>query len=303
MAEGKKSFVAYADWKATFDELSDEDAGKLIKHVFAYVNDENPETDNVLIRAVFANIKTALKRDLTKWQESLEKKSEGGLLGNLKRWNIDLHDKVVAGEIELQEAVKIASHRKASHTDTNRLDTDGNRSHTIASVAVSVNDNVSVNVKEEKSIKKKPSVFTPPQIKEVELYFIEEGYIVEAAQKFFKYYSAGNWHDSKNRPIRNWKQKAQGVWFKDEHKSSLVTPQKKNEDGKIFVPAFNIYISPIERAAWQKNWIGRMVTSGVDLNDKNQLSSWLLSNERSPSDIGLMKDHLQTFKDYFNVEA
>jgi hypothetical protein len=62
--EGKKSFVLYTDQREVFEELDDELAGKLIKHIFAYVNDENPETDDLLINAVFANIKATLKRDL-----------------------------------------------------------------------------------------------------------------------------------------------------------------------------------------------------------------------------------------------
>jgi len=67
--KNKKSFVAYADWKETFDALSDQKAGELIKHIFAYVNDENPTSDDMLINAVFANIKHTLKRDLRKWRE------------------------------------------------------------------------------------------------------------------------------------------------------------------------------------------------------------------------------------------
>jgi CRISPR/Cas system CSM-associated protein Csm2 small subunit len=79
MATGKKSFIAYADWKLTFDELPDEDAGKLIKHIFAYVNDEDPETDSILIKAVFANIKTTLKRDLEKWDGQRQQRVEAGI--------------------------------------------------------------------------------------------------------------------------------------------------------------------------------------------------------------------------------
>lgn len=78
MATGKKSFLAYADWKSVFDELPDEDAGKLIKHIFAYVNDENPKSDSVLINAVFANIKSTLKRDLDKWENQLEQRRIAG---------------------------------------------------------------------------------------------------------------------------------------------------------------------------------------------------------------------------------
>ncbi len=79
MATGKKSFIAYADWKLTFDELPDEDAGKLIKHIFAYVNDEYPKTDSILIKAVFANIKTTLKRDLEKWDGQRQQRVEAGI--------------------------------------------------------------------------------------------------------------------------------------------------------------------------------------------------------------------------------
>jgi hypothetical protein len=78
MAQGKKSFVAYSDWKDVFDELPDEDAGKLIKHIFAYVNDEDPISDSVLIKAVFANIKSTLKRDLDKWESQLQQRSQAG---------------------------------------------------------------------------------------------------------------------------------------------------------------------------------------------------------------------------------
>lgn len=78
MAENKKSFVAYADWKFTFDELSNEKAGELIKHIFAYVNDENPESEDMLINAVFANIKHTLKRDLKKWNKQHEQRINAG---------------------------------------------------------------------------------------------------------------------------------------------------------------------------------------------------------------------------------
>jgi hypothetical protein len=78
MAEGKKSFVAYADWRDTFNELTDEDAGKLVKHIFAYVNDENPTSDSVVVKAVFAQIKNTLKRDLSKWESQVEQRRAAG---------------------------------------------------------------------------------------------------------------------------------------------------------------------------------------------------------------------------------
>lgn len=78
MAEGKKSFIAYSDWHAMFKLLPDEVAGKLIKHVFSYVNDEEPETDDFIIKALFEQIKATLKRDLQKWDKQREQRVDAG---------------------------------------------------------------------------------------------------------------------------------------------------------------------------------------------------------------------------------
>ena len=40
MAKDKKSFILYCDQKGVWDKLDDAQAGKLIKHIIAYVNDE-----------------------------------------------------------------------------------------------------------------------------------------------------------------------------------------------------------------------------------------------------------------------
>jgi len=90
MAENKKSFTAYCDWNTTFNSLPDDKAGQLIKHLFAYVNDENPETDDLLINAVFANIKATLKRDLKKWEEKSKKNQEIAF----RRWQTKANESI-----------------------------------------------------------------------------------------------------------------------------------------------------------------------------------------------------------------
>lgn len=57
-----------------------------------------------------------------------------------------------------------------------------------------------------------------PSLDEVELYFKENGYTKDSAVKAFNYYSENNWKDSRNNQVKNWKQKMQGVWFKEENK-------------------------------------------------------------------------------------
>lgn len=85
MAENKKSFIAYCNWLETFEALPDEKAGQLVKHLFRYVNDLNPETDDILINAVFVNIKQALKRDLEKYENICERNKNNGSKGGRPR--------------------------------------------------------------------------------------------------------------------------------------------------------------------------------------------------------------------------
>lgn len=81
MAENKKSFVAYCDWIDLFEELTDEEAGKLAKHLFRYVNDKNPELEDRLIKLSFIPIQQTLKRDLKKYENYANKQRENGLKG------------------------------------------------------------------------------------------------------------------------------------------------------------------------------------------------------------------------------
>jgi hypothetical protein len=65
---------------------------------------------------------------------------------------------------------------------------------------------------------KKYSEFIIPTIEEVKKYFKENGYKEETAIKMFNSYAVADWIDSKGNQVKNWKQKAINVWFKDENK-------------------------------------------------------------------------------------
>ena len=78
MAEDKKGFLLYADYEELFDELPDEIAGKLIKHIIKYVNDKNPISDSAFVKVAFIPIKRQLKRDLEKYEVKREQWSEAG---------------------------------------------------------------------------------------------------------------------------------------------------------------------------------------------------------------------------------
>ena len=60
MAKDKRSVIIYVDWITTFNELEDIEAGQLIKHLFRYVNDQNPEPESRLIKLLFELVKFML---------------------------------------------------------------------------------------------------------------------------------------------------------------------------------------------------------------------------------------------------
>lgn len=73
--------------------------------------------------------------------------------------------------------------------------------------------------KGEESKEKKPKkIFIPPILEDVKTYFKDNGYSEQSSVRFFNYYSTAEWKDSQGKQVRNWKQKALGVWFKPENK-------------------------------------------------------------------------------------
>ena len=78
MAENKKSVLLYCDLIHTVEKLDNETAGELFKHYLRYINDLDPKTESVLVDVVFEPIKQNLKRDLKKWEDKIDKRSEAG---------------------------------------------------------------------------------------------------------------------------------------------------------------------------------------------------------------------------------
>lgn len=67
--------------------------------------------------------------------------------------------------------------------------------------------------------KKAPKLFSPPPFEEVTRFFLDNGYPADLAWRAFEGYRENDWRDSRDRPIRNWKQKMIQVWFKPENKT------------------------------------------------------------------------------------
>lgn len=194
MAENKKSFIAYSDWYGMLKACPDDVAGKLIKHIFAYVNDENPSSDDFVINALFEQIKATLKRDLVKWEEQREQRSNAG---------------------------KKSAELRA--TKFNERSTVVNETERNSTVSVSVSDNV--NVKENNSIDSRKLKFAAT-LKP----FVDE-FGRDTLKEFYDYWTEPNKSNSKFRQEleKTWSlERRLQTWIKNES-NFKPNKNKKNE--------------------------------------------------------------------------
>lgn len=187
MAEEKNTVVIYADWGSTFDKLDNEEAGKLIKHFFDYIRDKEPVAPDKLIEIAFEPIKSQLKRDLKKWEQIKEKRSNAG--------------KISAEKKRQQKLTKSTHVEFVEQTSTKST----------------VNDNVNVNVNEiidksitlnknnSKELSKKENPFNDESFFEI----WNEWLKYKKDQFNFKYKSI----ESENIAIKQLHEKSKGVLF------------------------------------------------------------------------------------------
>ena len=202
MAENKKSFILYCDQKGVWDKLDDAQAGRLIKHIIAYVNDENPVAPDFITELAFEPIKQSLKRDLKQWENQQAQRSEAG-----KR----------SAEVRKRNA-KLAQRDSTAVNDRSISST----------VNVSVNENVNVN----------DSVSNTPTREEVEkeicTILFSRGIasvsfpVEDLAQRFHDNYESKGWQINGQRIVK-WQARL-NQWVLEELKkdtSTLETPEEK----------------------------------------------------------------------------
>jgi hypothetical protein len=208
MATGKKKVIVYADWKSTFELLSDEEAGKLIKHFFRYVNDEDPEPPERLIEILFEPIKVTLKRDLEKWEIRSGNAKANGLKGGRPK-----------SENNPKEPTRLFLAQKKP-------------------VSVSVSDSVSVSVKENNSLitsvikecvteKTASRKFVKPTRQEIQDFIILNSFVIDP-DYFINHYESNGWKVGKNS-MKDWKATLRN-WNTREKENQKSKPQQKNYD-------------------------------------------------------------------------
>jgi len=178
-------------------EMPNEDAGELLKHILSYVNDEEPETKNLLVKMAFGHMKPMLKEDLEKWDKIREIRKKAGSKGGKAS--------VKQNEANAYQNKSIAKQVQAVNDNVN------------------VNDNINVIKKEGKR-----KIFTPPSQEDVYDYFLEKDLDFHIAknesEKFVNFYGSKGWLVGKSK-MKNWKFAANN-WIK----RSLEYKQEKDKN-------------------------------------------------------------------------
>ena len=202
MAENKKSIIVYADWLEQFEYLTDDEAGKLIKHFFRYVNDLNPTAPDRFTEAQFIPIKQTLKRDLEKWEQTLEGRSKAG-----------------KASAEARRLAKLNEQKETNSTNVDFVQ----QSSTNPTDSVSVNDSVSVI----KSIEERKVNFANSLQPYLPLYGRD------MLNDFYGYWTE---HGDKDKKFRSEKEKSFNIerrletWKRNESKFGSST---NNQQGKL----------------------------------------------------------------------
>lgn len=189
----KKSFVLYTDNWVTLKHLSNEQLGELMRMLFEYqIEGKAPEPTNPLFIA-FGFIRSAMDRDLEKWNERAERARVNGLKGGRPKENQQ-------GLEQTQKTQSVISKPKKP-----------------VNVSVSVNDSVSDNVNANANFKKWSK---DDLIKSMTPY--TERYPKNMLNEFFNYWA---------EPLANGKLRltAQDAWDTGRR---LVTWSKRDKENK-----------------------------------------------------------------------
>ena len=96
---------------------------------------------------------------------------------------------------------------------------------------IEIDKEIQIDKEKEKNSFRGKREFVAPSLEEVEAYCKERNSSVDP-KTFYDYFTAGNWHDSKGNPVKNWKQKLI-TWEKGAGSGTKsVSNQNPSDDGK-----------------------------------------------------------------------
>ena len=202
---GKDSFLLYDTYGEHIEFLTTEQAGVLIKAVYAYrQGKELPKMDGA-VQMLFLIIRSQINKDNEKYERICERNAE-----NIsKRWgNKDdtKNTSGINGIPKIQNATKNTDNDNDNDNDIKEKDI-----YNISKKKIPLEQLEEQAFDEETSTNTTPLIankkkFIPPTLDDVVSYARQRGR-EDIAISFFDFFSVGDWVDSNGTPVKNWKQK------------------------------------------------------------------------------------------------
>ena len=201
----KVSFILYSAYSKHFSRLSDEEAGKLIKAIFQYVeNGTTPELPPCA-DVIFTFISEQLDRDLAKWADIKKKRAKAGRKGGLRTQQLNKANASFAlanqAENENENVNENENENVNENENENAYENERANENVNVTAAHARKEADASNARTPKSRQKE--IFVKPSMTEVFLYCQERGNNVNA-QRFVDYYESNGWKIGKN-PMTDWK--------------------------------------------------------------------------------------------------
>ncbi len=212
----KNSFILYTEYHEQMDMLNNEQAGQLLKAIFAYAAGNEPEVSDPMAAMLWSIMKRRMDIDNEKYQRQCAAKRSNGAKGGRPSKN----------SAEKTEAEPEAKTEKPNETYENLEKHDTcNMTHDTDTETC----NMKHETEKEKEKNKTVSGFVPPSWSDVSGYIFDKGLNV-SADKFMEYYTANGWMVGK-QPMKDWRMTLRN-WDKHEQNGGKGKGISKNKSGK-----------------------------------------------------------------------
>ena len=193
-----RSVLVFSDWQTLFQNLSDEQAGQLIKAMCFYNKGEEYTPSDPTVTAMFSMVKEGMDNNRDHYDKVCQRRAEAGKKGADKRWKDG-----------------------KSHDENSKCHSEDGKTCKSESVTLTESESVIPPTEESKSRTRKR--FRPPTVEEVEAYCFERNNKVDA-ERFVDYYTANGWKVGKN-PMKDWKAAVRN-WERKDPPDNVVSMTK-----------------------------------------------------------------------------
>ena len=201
-----RSVLVFSDWQTLFQNLSDEQAGQLIKAMCFYNKGEEYTPSDPTVTAMFSMVKEGMDHNSDHYDKVCQRRAEAGKKGADKRWKDG-----------------------KSHSENGKCHSEDGKTCKSESVTLTESESVTLTESEsvipptEESKSRTRKRFRPPTVEEVEAYCFERNNKVDA-ERFVDYSTANGWKVGKN-PMKDWKAAVRN-WERKDPPDNVVSMTK-----------------------------------------------------------------------------